>query len=91
MYLPRNGREDLRITLANTPDEASVEVSFDGEATWHDTTNVAGAREVPIAGPAFAGDLNGAVRLLVPTRPKVRFTDSGETVIRSAPEKIWFN
>lgn len=87
MYLPRNGREYLRITLADTPDDVTVHVSFDG-TNWHPTTLVDGVRRVLVCGPDYPPPLDGAVVVADKARPQVRITDTPEVVIRTAVDYI---
>ncbi|MGH3705183.1 MAG: hypothetical protein ACRDT9_11185 [Agromyces sp.] len=88
MYLPRNGREYLRITLADAPESATVEISFDDGATWKPTTGTGNERRILIAGPDFPEPLDGAIVVADKTRPSIRFTDTPEVVIRASLEYI---
>lgn len=88
MFLPSDGREYLRATLADLPDGVDVEISFDDGVTWHATTGTGQERRILIAGPGFPAPLDGAIVVADTARPQVRFTDSPEVVIRSSLETI---
>lgn len=82
--IPAAGREYVRAYLTAAPDDARLEVTLDGGATWHPTTRDGDVVTFLVAGPDAAPHDDALVLPLGRTRVHVRAVDNPEVVIRLA-------